>query len=110
MQIQTAKQIKKSDELYKYSDPKKAQEKAFNYLGDDAILYKSLNPKKKYMIWDKINNKWVYFGSMIPPMQDYLKHKDYDRMLRYRARAENIKGNWRDNPYSPNNLSINILW
>lgn len=32
------------------------------------------------------------------------------RRKAYRARAENIKGNWRDNKYSPNNLAINILW
>jgi hypothetical protein len=28
----------------------------------------------------------------------------------YRARATNIKGHWKDNKYSPNNLAINILW
>jgi hypothetical protein len=28
----------------------------------------------------------------------------------YRARAEKIKGNWKDNKISPNNLAIHILW
>ena len=28
----------------------------------------------------------------------------------YLKRATNIKGNWKDNKYSPNNLAINILW
>lgn len=28
----------------------------------------------------------------------------------YRARAENIKGDWADDKTSPNNLAINILW
>lgn len=28
----------------------------------------------------------------------------------YRARATKIKGNWKDDPYSPNNLAINLLW
>ena len=28
----------------------------------------------------------------------------------YRARATNIKGNWKKDKYSPNNLAINILW
>lgn len=103
-----ALKILKSDDLYIYSNPIKAQKKAFEYLGDDAYIYKSLKPEKKYMIFDPINNKWVHFGQM--GFEDYNKHNDFDRMLRYRNRAENIKGNWRDNPYSPNNLSINILW
>lgn len=28
----------------------------------------------------------------------------------YRARATKIKGNWKDDKYSPNNLAIHILW
>ena len=28
----------------------------------------------------------------------------------YLARATKIKGNWKDDPYSPNNLAIRILW
>lgn len=28
----------------------------------------------------------------------------------YLSRASNIKGKWKDNKYSPNNLAINILW
>lgn len=102
--------IKKDDILYEYSNPIEAQKKAFEYLGDLGHLYKSINPKKKYMIYDTINNKWVYFGSMNPPMEDFLKHKNIIRRNNYRKRATNIKGNWKDNPFSPNNLSINILW
>jgi DNA adenine methylase len=37
--------------------------------------------------------------------EDADKHRDA-----YRARATKIKGNWKDNKYSPNNLAINILW
>ena len=43
-------------------------------------------------------------------MEDWTFHKDNDRRNRYLARATKIKGNWRDNKYSPNNLSINLLW
>ena len=100
--------IKKGDELYKYSDPVEAQRKAFEYLGDYGQIYKSTNPKKKYMIYDIYNNKWVHFGQM--NYEDYLHHKNYNRMLNYRRRATNINGEWRNNPFSPNNLSINILW
>lgn len=103
-----ALKIKKNDELYLYSNPKKAQENAFDYLGENAIIYKSIKPKKKYMIFDEINNKWVYFGQM--GYEDYLSHKNFLRMANYRNRASNIKGNWKNNPYSPNNLSLWILW
>ena len=28
----------------------------------------------------------------------------------YRARATNIRGKWKDDKYSPNNLAIRLLW
>ena len=37
------------------------------------------------------------------------KLREYRRNA-YLKRATNIKGNWKDNKYSPNNLAINILW
>jgi hypothetical protein len=97
-------------ELLKYSDVNKAQKNAFKYLGKDAILYISPRKNKKYRIYNPNENKWVDFGSMNPPMEDYTKHKDKARRERYLKRALNIKGNWKDNKYSPNQLSINILW
>ena len=42
--------IPKNDELYLYSNPIKAQAKAFKYLGKKAVLYKSQNVNKKYSI------------------------------------------------------------
>jgi hypothetical protein len=42
--------------------------------------------------------------------EDYTKHKDPVRRQAYLKRATKIKGDWKDNKYSPNNLSINILW
>lgn len=33
-----------------------------------------------------------------------------ERQRLYLARATNIKGKWRENKYSPNNLSIHLLW
>jgi hypothetical protein len=30
--------------------------------------------------------------------------------IRYLKRALSIKGNWKDNPYSPNYLSLLLLW
>ena len=43
-------------------------------------------------------------------MEDYLYHQNEKRRTNYLKRSSNIKGNWKDDPYSPNNLSINILW
>jgi hypothetical protein len=105
--IVPALEIKKSDEIWDYSNPVEAQRKAFKYLGPNAIIYRSWRKDKKFMIQDE-KGRWVHFGQM--GFQDYLNHKDYDRMKRYRNRATKIKGDWKDNPYSPNNLSINVLW
>jgi len=101
------KDISKNDNLYKISNPKKAQKKAFDYLGSTAILYKSDKPNKKYKILNPNTNKYIHFGS---DMQDHLYHQNENRRHNYLKRSRNIKGNWKDDPYSPNNLSINILW
>ncbi len=99
-----------NNDIENYSDPIVAQEKAYKYLGKDAHLHYSTRPSKKYMIYDPNNDLWVHFGTMKPPMEDATKHQDLERRRRYLARATKIKGNWKENPYSPNNLSINILW
>lgn len=110
MELIPARDIPKSDELYKYSNPIKAQANAEKYLGKGRVLFKSVKPTKKYMVYDEYNDKWVHFGSMKPPYEDFLKHNDLKRQANYMARATKIKGNWRDNKYSANNLSVNILW
>lgn len=95
-------------ELLEYTNPNMAQKKAFDYLGKTAVLYPSSKADKKYMIYDPNNEKWVHFGAF--GMEDFTKHKDKERRRRYLARATKIRGNWKENPYSPNNLSIHILW
>lgn len=95
-------------DLLKYSNPVEAQKKAIEYLGKDAILYTSTDAKKKYSIYDPNTNKYINFGAM--GYGDFTFHKDKDKQKRYLARATKIKGNWKDNKYSPNNLAINILW
>lgn len=98
----------KINELSKWSDVNIAQQKAVEYLGEDAVLFFSPKESKKYRIYDPVNNKWVDFGQM--GYEDFTKHKDEERRKRYLKRATNIKGEWKDNKYSPNNLSIYILW
>jgi hypothetical protein len=91
-----------------YSDYKKALQKAKKYLGKNVEFQVSTLPSKKYMVFNPETNKLVHFGQM--GYEDFTKHNDKNRRQRYLNRATNIKGNWKDNKFSPNNLSIHILW
>jgi hypothetical protein len=102
------KKLKKTDLLFKISNPIIVQKKAFEIYGKDAIIYKSDKPQKKYKIMNKFTGKFVYFGD--GKMEDHHFHQDEKRRVNYLKRATNIKGNWRNDPYSPNNLSISLLW
>ena len=72
---------------------------------DDAKLELSEKPDKKYKVI--VHGKTIHFGST---MEDYTKHKDEKRRKSYLARAKGIKGDWKNNKYSANNLSIHLLW
>jgi hypothetical protein len=54
------------------------------------------------------NGKFIHFGSIL--FSDYTKHLDKERQKNYLARATKIKGNWKDDKYSPNNLSLYGTW
>jgi hypothetical protein len=99
-----------SEELMKYSNPDVVIKKAKEIYGNDVKLLQSSKPEKKYMIYDPKKNKWVHFGQLYPPMEDFTKHQDLSRRDRYLKRATKIKGRWKSNPYSPNRLSISLLW
>jgi hypothetical protein len=76
------------------------------------IIYKktvepSTRKNKKYMILND-NNKYVHFGDS--RYEDFTKHQDLNRLKNYLSRATKIKGNWKKDKYSPNQLSINLLW
>jgi hypothetical protein len=94
--------------LLRYSNPRIAQHMAYKYLGKTAKLYPASNPQKKYRIYDKKNNKWINFGQI--GYEDFTKHKDKTRRKNYLTRTKFMRGNWKNNPYSANNLSRNILW
>jgi hypothetical protein len=53
-------------------------------------------------------NKRVNFGSS--EYESYDKHKDETRKANYLKRATSIKGDWKKDKYSANNLAINLLW
>jgi hypothetical protein len=91
-----------------YSKPRIAQKMAYKYLGKTAKLYPANNPEKKYKIFDPKNNKWINFGQM--GYEDYTKHHDKNRRKNYLTRTKFMRGDWKNNKYSANNLSRNILW
>ena len=99
--------LTKSDNLFLYSDPIKAQKKVTEYLGKNYVLYKSKNKNKKYSIIDP-NGKVVNFGQL--GYKDFTKTNDEKKRDNYLKRSANIKGDWKNNKYSPNNLSRRILW
>jgi hypothetical protein len=103
-----ANKVPKKDTLYKVSNPLEVQKKAFELYGKNGIVYKSNNPQKKYQILNTLTGKWVHFGDA--KMEDFTKHNDIQRQSNYLNRALNIKGKWKQNPYSPNILAIMLLW
>jgi hypothetical protein len=94
--------------LRKYSNPAQAQKMAYKYLGKTAKLFPANNPQKKYKIYDQKNGKWINFGQI--GYEDFTKHKNKTRRNNYLTRTKGMRGNWKKNPYSANNLSRNILW
>ena len=94
--------------LLKYSNPRLAQKMAFKYLGKTAKIYPANNHQKKYKIYDPKNHKWVSFGQI--GYEDFTKHKNKSRRKNYLTRTKYMRGDWKKNPYSANNLSRNILW
>ena len=95
--------------LNDYSNYTIASKNAKIYLGEKIKLLVSTRADKKYMVLDPTTNKYVHFGQM--GYQDFTKQQnDEERRKRYLARATKIKGNWKDNKYSANNLAIHILW
>jgi len=100
--------INKYEQLLKVSNPKKVIENSIKYFNDPNIkVYLSTTRSKKYMIYDDKNKK-IHFGHIA--YQDYTKHNDPIRRIAYLNRAFNIRGNWHNNKYSPNNLAIALLW
>lgn len=91
-----------------YSNPRQAQRMAHKYLGKTAKLYPARNPEKKYSIFDPKHQKWVNFGQM--GYEDFTKHHDKQRRQNYLTRTKYMRGDWKNNRYSANNLSRHVLW
>jgi len=96
---------KKSIRLY--SNPTEVYRRASKYLGKTAKISLSTKKEKKYMVITP-DGKTVHFGQM--GYEDYTKHKNKTRRKKYLKRSSKIRGNWKKNKYSPNNLAIHLLW
>ena len=92
-------------DLKKYSNFQKVNSLAIKKYNRPVSV--STRKSKKYMIKDD-NNKMVHFGQL--GYADFTKHNDEKRRERYLKRTANIKGDWKENKFSPNNLSRNLLW
>lgn len=99
----------KSKDILQYSNPTTVQKLADKYFGKHIPVELSTRKDKKYMVKDP-NGKIVHFGQM--GFEDFTKmNKDGGtRRKNYLKRAKNIKGDWKQNKYSPNNLAIHLLW
>jgi len=93
-------------DINKVSNPAVVRAKFAKYKGsDNAKLELSEKPDKKYKVIH--DGKTTHFGSK---MEDFTKHGDVERRKSYLARSGGIKGDWKKDKYSANNLSRNLLW
>ncbi len=93
------------DELNKYSDFDTVNANAKRLYNKEVFL--STRKNKKFMIMND-NNKWIHFGQL--GYIDFSKSRDQQKKINYLKRASKIKGQWKENIYSPNMLSIVLLW
>jgi len=90
-----------------YSNQTEVYRRAKKYLGKTVKINLSTKKNKKYMI-TTLDDKIVHFGQM--GYEDFTKHKNKTRRKNYLTRARGIKGNWKQDKYSANNLAIHLLW
>ena len=103
----------KYNKIVLVSNPKSVLKNYRNYLQKHKLnedihkLYYSYKKDKKYMI-SLEDGRFIHFGSM--SYEDYTFHQNDIRKENYLKRSNKIRGNWKNNIFSPNNLSINLLW
>jgi hypothetical protein len=97
---------KKLNELLKVSNPKQVILNAHKYLGNNIRVNISTHKNKKYMIWN--GNKFIHFGDI--RYEDFTKSNNLEKREAYLKRTANIRGSWKNDLYSANNLARVILW
>lgn len=91
------------------SDPVVVIRNADKYLGKKNYeLFISNAKNYKYTIIRSDNGRKIDFGGA--GYYDYTKTKDERKRDAYLARSEKIKGNWKNDRWSRNWLSRNLLW
>lgn len=93
--------------IEKYSNPQMVYHRAKMIFGNDVKIKLSTRKDKKYMLLNPNNNKWVHFGTMKPPMEDFTKHKNFERREQFRKR--NKKWSLQE-PYTAGFMSYYLLW
>lgn len=99
-------------ELIKISDPAEVKRRFEKYRGSTkATIEPSPRDDKKYLVRvasaSGVRGRAIHIGSKLA---DFTKHADEARRKSYLARSAGIKGDWRDDKWSANNLSRALLW
>jgi hypothetical protein len=90
-----------------YTNPNKVFQNAKRIYGNDVQIKLSTRKDKKYMLLNPDTKKWVHFGTMKPPMEDYTKHKDNKRRQLFKIRNQK----WAEQDlYSPGFMSYYLTW
>lgn len=102
----------KLSELIKVSDPAEVKRRFEKYRGTaKATIEPSPREDKKYLIRVApvagVRGRAIHIGSKL---EDFTKHGDEARRKSYLARSAGIKGDWRDDKWSANNLARVLLW
>jgi hypothetical protein len=102
----------KLNDLIKISDPVEVKRRFEKYRGAaKATIEPSPRIDKKYMVRvaaaGGVRGRVVHIGSN---MADFTKTADEKKRASYLARSAGIKGDWRDDKWSPNNLSRALMW
>ncbi len=100
--------IPKNPKFLNNTNIEAAQFNAFDYLGKDGVLFYSPHKSKKFRIYDPIFDKWVDFGNINE--KDFTKHKNENLRQKFIKKISKSRGDWRENPFSPQRLTIEILW
>jgi len=101
------KRILKNDPIWQVSNPTIVQKKAYEIYGRDAMIYRSKAKDKKYSIRNP-QGRLINFGNI--HYKDFTFTGDEQKRTNYLKRSAGIRGNWKDDKYSPNNLSRLLLW
>jgi hypothetical protein len=96
-----------SKTLKPVSNPTIVTQKAKQIFCSAVKIVESRAKGKEYALI-KPDGERINFGSI--DYEDYTEHKNATRRDNHLKRETNIKGNRKANKYSPNNLSVRLLW